>query len=199
LLFFLKYFVAIYNTLKMKDEPLKQRYRELVKELKAYGKKKGTTITNEFIGEALGYERSYFSTLLGDRGKVTEKHIKDLLLHFPTLNGKEKEPEIQQAKEHEQDTPPIWQIVLNLTYIGKRDSDSMNTMAATNQRNTDIIAALVSTLLPNSGLAEKLTASLAGSHTPDDLPAEHFVGGTDALKDALSKQQQAGKEKVKHK
>jgi transcriptional regulator with XRE-family HTH domain len=114
------------------------------------------------------------------------------------LENPDKVPDAKR-QEHEQDTPPIWQIVLNLTYIGKRDSDSMNTMAATNQRNTDIIAALVSTLLPNSGLAEKLTASLAGSHTPDDLPAEHFVGGTDALKDALSKQQQAGKEKVKHK
>jgi hypothetical protein len=114
------------------------------------------------------------------------------------LENPEKIPDMK-GQEHDQNAPPIWQIVLNLTYIGKKDSDSMNTMAATNQRNTDIIAALVSTLLPNSGLAEKLTASLAGSHTPDDLSAEHFVGGNEALENALKKQRQAGKEQAKHK
>jgi transcriptional regulator with XRE-family HTH domain len=134
---------------------------------------------------------------------ISENDLKKKVLKeddFTSIKKVEKvEKEHKEQSTQAYEAPPIWQIVLNLTYIGKKDSDSMNTMAATNQRNTDIIAALVSTLLPNSGLAEKLTASLAGSHTPDDLPVEHFVGGTDALKDALSKQQQAGKEKVKHK
>lgn len=73
----------------MKDDTRKREYRELVNTLKEIGKQKGTKITNEFIAEALGYNRSYFSQLLGEKGVVTADHIKYFKLHFPTV----KEPE----------------------------------------------------------------------------------------------------------
>jgi transcriptional regulator with XRE-family HTH domain len=73
------------------------------------------------------------------------------------------------------ESTPILQVVLNLSYVGKKNADSMDKMAATNQRNTDIIAALVSAILPNSKLGQQLAASLASQHTDDDLPAEAFL------------------------
>lgn len=107
-----------------------------------------------------------------DLGKKAEK----------VENGdqKKEEPEIDFNQ-------PIVQIVLNLSYQGKKNADSMDKMAATNERNTEIIAALVSKLIPNSKLAEKLTASLANSHEDEDAPAESFLNeeGIQKLKDQL--------------
>jgi hypothetical protein len=71
----------------MTDIHTKQQYRQLVADLKEMAKTKGSRMTNEDIASFLGYDRSYFSSLLGERGKVTEQHIKELKLHFPTLEG----------------------------------------------------------------------------------------------------------------
>lgn len=78
---------------------------------------------------------------------------------------------------------PVYQIILNLSYQGRRNSDTMNKMAATNQTNTDIIAALVMELLPSSKLAQQLAASPDDPHIHDDLSAEDFLH---ALTDQVS-------------
>lgn len=64
----------------------KERYRKLVKDLKNLKAKSGETLRNEDIASTLGYSRSYFSNLLGTRGEVTPRHIKNLLLHYPELS-----------------------------------------------------------------------------------------------------------------
>lgn len=92
---------------------------------------------------------------------------------------------------------PVYQIILNLSYQGRRNSDTMNKMAATNQTNTDIIAALVMELLPNSKLAQQLAASPDDPHIHDDLSAEDFLH---ALTDQVSgKKGQLEPKKIKSK
>lgn len=133
----------------MKEDRLKEQYRELVQQLKKQGKEKGTTITNEFIAEALDYERTYFSTLLGGRGKVTKKHIKDLLLHFPTLETPElsivEEPEMPYGKKL------LEQSILNLTEDKLKNTDIMEKLVDDKLRSTAIIENLVA-IIKDRGL-----------------------------------------------
>jgi hypothetical protein len=95
--------------------------------------------------------------------------------------------------------------VLNLTYIGKKNADSIdkmtdgvNKMAATNQRNTEIIAALVGAILPNSTLAHQVAESLSDPHKGEGVPIEEFLKGAVGI-DPLSKPQPGGKKTVKNK
>jgi hypothetical protein len=61
----------------------KKKYKDLVSQIKAAAKREnGKPLRNEDIAERLGYERSYFSTLLGERGEVTEKHVRVLQNEF---------------------------------------------------------------------------------------------------------------------
>lgn len=83
----------------MTELELKVFYRELVGKTKKALKKAGNPLRNEDIADILGYTRSYFSTLLGNRGKVTEKHIKDFKLHFPTLEEPIAKITRQQQRE----------------------------------------------------------------------------------------------------
>jgi hypothetical protein len=84
--FLQNFFVAIYNLL-INNMTLKEEYKKLVDRLKENAKKQDKKLSNEEIATSLGYERSYFSTLLGSRGNVTEDHLKTLKLHFPELLG----------------------------------------------------------------------------------------------------------------
>ena len=89
---------------------------------------------------------------------------------------------------------PIIQVVLNLSYTSKKNADSMDKMAATNQKNTEIIAALVGAILPNSKLANQLTSTLADLHKQDDLPVEAFLPkGTDLSKPIKEKRKEVTK------
>lgn len=105
--------------------------------------------------------------------KKIERHMKVTWADIDTVNI---DAPRETVEEPEADySQPIIQVVLNLSYAGKKNADSMEKMAATNQRNTEIIAALVGAVLPNSKLAEQLTASLGDLHkVSDDLPAEAF-------------------------
>lgn len=134
------------------------------------------------------------------KSKELSKEVKD---RFEQYFGKKVFREVSmtdtdQKQEPEESgavsTPVVIQVILNLSYIGKKNADSMDKMAATNQRNTEIIAALVASNLPNSKFAQQLTASLAGSQQDVDVPSiEEMLGpeGTELLK----RQWQAGKTK----
>lgn len=93
-----------------------------------------------------------------------------------------EEPEVDYSQ-------PIIQVVLNLSYTSKKNADSMDKMAATNQKNTEIIAALVGAILPNSKLANQLTSTLADLYKDDDRPVEDFLPkGTDLSSPIKEKQ-----------
>lgn len=66
------------NSNKYNDLELKNKLNQIVENLKQQAKKNGLKLKNEDIAEVLGYERTYFSTLLGYRGKVTEKHLEHI-------------------------------------------------------------------------------------------------------------------------
>jgi hypothetical protein len=69
---------------------LKKEYKKLVAAVKAERRKQGLPDRYEDIAKILGYDRSYFSTLMGKQGVVNEKHIKLLKLNFPFLAEKPK-------------------------------------------------------------------------------------------------------------
>ncbi len=68
---------------------LKEEYNQLIETIKRASKKEGVTLRNEDIAAVLGYNRSYFSTLMSYRGKVTPDHIKLLKLNYSSLLEKE--------------------------------------------------------------------------------------------------------------
>jgi len=60
----------------------KKEYIKLVGTVKNLAKARGERLTNEEIANRLGYNRSYFSTLMGSAGKVEKSHIEDFKLRF---------------------------------------------------------------------------------------------------------------------
>lgn len=97
---------------------------------------------------------------------------------------------------------PIIQVVLNLSFIGKKNAETMDRMsvsvdrmAATNQRNTEIIAALVGSILPNSKLAAQLTTSLSDPHKGGEgLTVEDFLPeNSESLKGQLKSGKKASR------
>jgi hypothetical protein len=61
---------------------LKEEYQKLVKTVKDNAVKNGTKLRSEDIAKRLRYDRAYFSTLVGAKGKVTAEHIETFKLHF---------------------------------------------------------------------------------------------------------------------
>lgn len=66
----------------------KKEYIRLVTIVKERRTKEGLPARHEDIAKILGYDRAYFSTLLGKRSNVNEEHIKLLKLHFSFLEEK---------------------------------------------------------------------------------------------------------------
>jgi hypothetical protein len=60
---------------------LKKEYNSLVESIKKEMKLRGESARNEDIANMLGYNRSYFSSLLGTGAKVTQNHIDVLKMY----------------------------------------------------------------------------------------------------------------------
>jgi hypothetical protein len=63
----------------------KKEYLKLVEAVKRHRLQENLPARYEDIAKELGYNRSYFSTLMGKRGVVTEDHIRQLKLTFPVI------------------------------------------------------------------------------------------------------------------
>lgn len=81
---------------------LKEEYIRLVDSVKNHLKQQGKPHRDEDVAKLLGHGKSHFATLVGKTGKVTDKHLKEIKLHFPEifenqtnhLNGNKKGSEI---------------------------------------------------------------------------------------------------------
>lgn len=60
----------------------KNDLRALVDFVKNQTRDAGGRLTNEEIAKRLGYGRTYFSSLLGESGRVEQKHIENFKAHF---------------------------------------------------------------------------------------------------------------------
>jgi hypothetical protein len=69
---------------------LKKEYLKLVEAVKKHRLQENLPARYEDIAKELGYNRSYFSTLMGKRGVVTEDHIRQLKLTFPVIADNRK-------------------------------------------------------------------------------------------------------------
>lgn len=84
---------------------LKKEYKTLLATIKSKLKTEGSPSRNEDIAKVLGYNRAYFSTLLGDSGVITEDHIKNLKLHFRDLLENVTRGTLANEKEQDHNTP----------------------------------------------------------------------------------------------
>lgn len=75
----------------------KELLKKLVMLIKLHKKKDGTRWRNEDIAAELGYTRSYFQTLLGGKGVVTEQHLKDFYLRFTDSFGEAARKELLET------------------------------------------------------------------------------------------------------
>jgi hypothetical protein len=83
----------------------KTRYKLIIEEVKRKVLRNGKPITNEEIADELGFSREHFQRLYTGSGVVRDKHIRDVILHFPTV-----EENITSTESGEPHVP----------YIGKR-------------------------------------------------------------------------------
>lgn len=85
----------------------KKKYKELIEQIKQGSIKTGSPITNTEISRRLGYKREHFQLLIGPNGKVTDKHIEDLLLRFPEVSDnitKAMEPAPVEQNQNDMNT-----------------------------------------------------------------------------------------------
>lgn len=68
----------------------KKEYKRLVEIVKSNRRRQDLPTRHEDIAKILGYDRSYFSSLMGKTGTVTTHHIKLLKLNFPFLQETKK-------------------------------------------------------------------------------------------------------------
>jgi hypothetical protein len=69
---------------------LKKEYLKLVEAVKQHRLQENLPARYEDIANELGYNRSYFSSLMGKRGVVTSDHIRQLKLTFPVIGDKQR-------------------------------------------------------------------------------------------------------------
>lgn len=67
----------------------KEEYKSLLEQIKLALKEQSLPSRNEDIAKALGYNRAYFSSLIGENGNITSNHLKILKLIFSDLLEKQ--------------------------------------------------------------------------------------------------------------
>lgn len=108
----------------------KEEYRNLLETVKNGRKKAGLPARNQDIAEILGYNRSYLSALIGEDGKVTADHLKDIRLHFPEMLGNITPIQNNAAMSLETtDNSTLLRILDNLSAAHKEISESNNKLA----------------------------------------------------------------------
>lgn len=131
----------------------KTEYKRLIEIVREKREKNNISTRNEDFASMLGYNRSYFSTLLGEKGKVTAEHIKILVFHFDWLkkymskqilnaiqNVGDSNTQLDEGNSSDLDALPT----LNQQYLEK----SIENLTQNELRTTAIIERLV-TLLEN--------------------------------------------------
>jgi hypothetical protein len=79
----------------------KEEYKKLVDFIKYERHSLGLPNRNEDLARELGYTATYFSSLVGNSGKVTEQHIKDIRLTFRDLFDNQTNYDRSMMKEQE--------------------------------------------------------------------------------------------------
>jgi transcriptional regulator with XRE-family HTH domain len=182
--------------------------RELFIEFKKRGISKGEVarsigITDTYLSKVISGEKPITDSFRGGLSKYYGKTLKEIGADINHISSDPQNTEGQKGQFSTVEEPetnygqPIIQVVLNLSYIGKKNADSIDKMADSNLLNAKSIATLVNMLASNSDLSELLEPSQISPDMPDDLPVEAFLGKEGS--DFLNKQKQAGKKKVGHK
>lgn len=76
---------------------LNKQYVELVKIIKKKRTLQELPARYEDIAKIMGYDRSYFSSLMGGRYPITQNHIKLLKLNFPFLDDAKPERDLYEV------------------------------------------------------------------------------------------------------
>lgn len=89
---------------------IKKEYLRLIKEIKEiFRRPNGEKYRNEDIAKDLGYNRSYFSQLLGENGNITEDHLNHLKLYHQKMLAyltRIGQPVLEAKKPEHKKEPP---------------------------------------------------------------------------------------------
>jgi hypothetical protein len=176
----------------------KKEYKNLLETVKNSLSQAGKPHRNEDIAKDLGYNRSYFSQLLGEHGTVTAEHVRLLKLQYREMLDKSK------ADKGDHKTPPtheitneiILQAILKLTDSSQKIVQSNSEAVATTkvvvdtnqtlaQSNAKLVNMLEQKVITNSDVHELLDTVHQLQHT---LQAAIFA---DALYKANGDEQRA--------
>jgi plasmid maintenance system antidote protein VapI len=182
--------------------------RELFIEFKKRGISKGEVaksigITDTYLSKVISGEKPITDSFRGGLSRYYGKILKEIGADMDSIatdqiKSEGQKGQLSTVEESEINYgQPIIQVVLNLSYIGKKNADSIDKMADSNLLNAKSIATLVNLLGTNLDLTSLLETSRTSQDMPDDLPVEAFLGKEG--NDFLNKQKQAGKKKVGHK
>jgi transcriptional regulator with XRE-family HTH domain len=153
-------------------------------------------ISQQDLADATGIPRPRIGKWEQGKGSPKAEDYKKLESFFgEQIRKNEEQPSNNNLGNTNIDTSqPIIQVVLNLTYIGKKNADSIDRIATSmeklvdqNGSNSDTIAKLVS-ILANSGVSSIPKSLLLSRHKGDDEPAEEFLKqGADVLRNQKQK------------
>lgn len=127
---------------------LKERYKILLESFKVLRKGRNLPIRNEDIAMVLGYNRSYFSSLLGKNGVITEEHLRDLNMHIQMLGNVTRGT-----------SEPLYDTKESVLRMLDKSLDANTRHAAANEKNADNLTRLVELLALQFNLGETGSAS----------------------------------------
>jgi hypothetical protein len=113
---------------------LKEEYQKLVDFVRYERHRLGLPNRNQDLAIELGYGATYFSSLVGKSGKVTEQHIRDIRLTFPDLFENQK-----HISKPSQPQPEISMITMSAV-------DRINELANDKKILQDAIASSIATI-----------------------------------------------------
>lgn len=144
---------------------LKETFKNLFETIKEVQKQRNLPFRNQDIAQILGYNRTYISNLLGEKGVVTNDHIKTLYLHFPFLKGYATDPNdnpdlftlgdseksyIEQRRNLKNTKEPA-----DIPVMGGYTNLGMIQVFNDEQYRNEVVATLPAKLFPGSDYGEK--------------------------------------------
>ncbi|MBO9151912.1 hypothetical protein ACFOTA_06825 [Chitinophaga sp. GCM10012297] len=120
---------------------LKKEYQELVNSVRKLYLNKGKRLKNEDFAARLGYNKSYFGTLVGTSGKVTADHIAEFTAAFKDeLTGIEKPPASSGSMD---DRSIIKALLFEVAQLkSEKEGISFDEAVAAIRKNTNLVKTL---------------------------------------------------------
>lgn len=120
---------------------LKEEYQELVKKVRSVYLNRGKRLKNDDFANRLGYNKSYFGTLVGSSGKVSSDHIAEFKSAFKDeLEGISKPSADDSMSDERSILKALLFEVANLK--AEKEKISFDEAVAAIKKNTNLVKTL---------------------------------------------------------